>query len=220
MKEKPILFSGEMVRAILEGRKSQTRRVVKVRGVSDDVAMWLHYMARAVDMECPYGKPGDRLWVRETWRTEELESGLDGVRYAADDFFLPIENTMAASEAWGDAHFNKHGKSYGMAWRPSIYMPRWASRIMLEVVKVRVERVQEITRDDAKAEGVSKIWAWNAERNAKHPEHFRRGVFNPYVANYSVLWDEINAKRGFGWDVNPWVWVVEFKQVNGGENAK
>jgi hypothetical protein len=95
-------------------------------------------------------------------------------------------------------------------WRPSIFMPRWASRIMLEIVSLRVERVQDISRDDAKAEGVSNIWDWPG---LKKPEYFSRGVLNPYIANYSVLWDSINAKRGLGWDVNPHVWVIEFKKV-------
>jgi hypothetical protein len=185
MKEKPILFSGEMVRAILEGRKSQTRRVVKVRGVSDDVAGWLHYMARAVDMECPYGKPGDRLWVRETW----LRDG-DVTIYKAD-----LAKVLA--DSW-----NGH-------WRPSIYMPRAASRIALEVIKVRVERVQDISHNDACIEGAP-----------SEPELNDYGTGSIYIDWYANLWDKLNAKRGYGWKVNPWVWVVEFKQVNGGENAK
>jgi hypothetical protein len=97
-------------------------------------------------------------------------------------------------------------------------MPRKYSRINLEILAVRVDRVQNISRDDAKAEGVSNIWSWDEKRNAKHPEHFCRALLNPYIANYSVLWDEINAKRGFGWDVNPWVWVVEFKVVRDEQN--
>lgn len=200
MNEKPILFSGEMVRAILEGRKTQTRRVVKPKGVSNDVAQWLHSMAKGVDMPCPYGQPGDQLWVRETWKCEELDSGLDGVRYRADDDFRAIENTQEASDAWCDAQRD------GGKWRPSIFMPRWASRINLDIVNVRVERVQNISSLDAKAEGVSGVWK-NPPENEKY---YRRVLLNPYVANYSVLWDEINGPRGFGWDVNPWVWVVEF----------
>lgn len=216
--DKPILFSGAMVRAVLEGRKTQTRRVINTQprhrlkqGPLD--AHWYDTDYECVGhvgryVKCPYGQPGDRLWVRETWKCEELfPSGLDGVRFAADGAFIKIENTEQASDAWGEAN-RKGGK-----WRPSIFMPRWASRITLDLLRVRVERVQEINRADAKAEGVSNIWSWDEARNAKHPEHFRRAVLNPYVANYSVLWDEINAKRGFSWDANPWVWVVEFKVV-------
>lgn len=222
MKTKPILFSGAMVRAILEGKKTQTRRIMKVQpdclGALENspggelVYHWPHSNTQIYYCKCPYGQPGDGLWVRETWRTEELSDGLDGIRYKADGFFIPIKNTEEASDAWGAANMNKQLWEKDL-WKPSIFMPRWASRIKLEIIGVRVARVQEIDRADAKAEGVSNLWSWDEKRNAKHPEHFRRAVLNPYVANYSVLWDEINAERGFGWDVNPWVWVVEFKRV-------
>jgi hypothetical protein len=218
MNSKPILFSGEMVKAILEKRKTQTRRVISLIDFEKSGTVGYDFAFRSksgawnevpqewlIRKYCPYGQPGDQLWVRETWKCEELDSGLDGVRFAADGAFREIENTFDASNAWGEAN-RKGGK-----WRPSIFMPRWASRITLEIVSVLVERVQEITKEDAKAEGVSNLWRWDAKRNSKHPEHFRRAVLNPYVANYSVLWDEINSKRGFGWDVNPWVWVVGFK---------
>lgn len=208
MNEKPILFSAAMVRAILQGSKTQTRRVVKGMALE-----WLQpdtfspmFVADPENYLSPYGYAGDALWVRETWKCEELlPNGLDGVRFAADGAFRAIENTQAAADAWLDARRDEN------KWRPSIFMPRWASRINLKIVNVRIERVQDITRDDAKAEGVSNLWTWNAEINAKHPEYFSRALLNPYIANYSLLWDEINAKRGFGWDVNPWVWVVEFK---------
>jgi hypothetical protein len=192
MADKPILFTGEMVRAILEGRKSQTRRVI-VPQVADSA--WNKKLGNASIFNprkellrfCPYGQPGDRLWVRETWRCEELDgSGLDGVRYRADDAFVEIENTRDAAEAWVDAYCE------GDPWRPSIFMRRWMSRIMLEVVNVRVERVQEITEADAVAEGVTLKAGWNP------------------IADYADLWNKINYKRGFGWFENPWVWVIEF----------
>ncbi len=207
MNEKPILFSSEMVRAILEGRKTQTRRVIKPRGVSDDVAQWLHTLAKGVDMKCPYGKPGDQLWVRETWDFRYW--GEPGnpfrvmVSYGADGF----QKLCESPHDWNPTLYGSP------RLRPSIHMPRWASRIQLEIASIRAERVQEITRSDAKAEGVSNVWSWDEKRNAEHPEHFRRALLNPYIANYSVLWDQINAGRGFGWDVNPWVWVVEFKTL-------
>ena len=214
--DKPILFSGAMVRAILEGRKTQTRRVINPQIEWKEEYIYQRRKSGTIDQfeyidflkKSPYGQIDDSLWVRETWKCEELESGLDGVRFAADGAFREIENTQEASNAWMDA--NRPGGK----WRPSIFMPRWASRINLKIIGVRVDRVQHISREDAKAEGCSNIWSWDEKRNAKHPEHFSRALLNPYIANYSVLWDEINAKRGFGWDMNPWVWVVDFKVVN------
>jgi len=238
MKEHPILFSGPMVRAILEGRKTQTRRVIKfprensLRSQHADHASFQTvypaplggfifwdwktsqefsdraYASRDDGIRCPYGQPGDRLWVRETWRTEELESGLDGVRYKADNAFRPIENTIEASDAWGDASTNKHGVRYGSAWRPSIFMPHWASRLTLEVVSVRVERVQDISEQDAQAEGAQHITP-SAILSAPMP--WERRYEPGYRLGFEKLWNSINEGRGFGWHVNPWVWAVEFK---------
>lgn len=178
MKEYPILFSSEMVQAILEDRKTQTRRVIKPQppelwgGISEIAAMINH---------SPYGKPGDRLWVRETWTTHENDKGADCLLYKAD---VPDP------------------ENYG-PWRPSIFMPRWASRITLEVVGVRVQQVQDISHTDAIAEGV--------EDTDKAPYGF--AVTSYAIANYRVLWNLINAKRGFGWAVNPWVWAIEFRRL-------
>ncbi len=194
MNEKPILFSAAMVLAILEGRKTQTRRVIMPQ-IEWDEAIYQRRKSGTIDQftfsefiqRCFYGEVGDRLWVRETWKCEELEPyGEDGVRFRADGVFRGIENSREASQKWADA--NREGGK----WRPSIFMPRWASRITLEVVNVRVERVQEISEEDAMAEGVTSPGA---------KLHFRK------------LWDEINDKRGFGWDANPWVWVVEFTPI-------
>ena len=216
MSSKPILFSAEMVRAILDGKKTQTRRAIVPQIEWKEESIYQRRKSGTIDeftflefiKKCKYGQIGDLLWVRETWKCEELyPSGLDGVRFAADGAFIEIENTIPASNAWGEA--NRPGGK----WRPSIFMPRWASRINLEITGVCIDRVQYISREAAKAEGVSNIWIWDGERYAKHPEHFRRALLNPYVANYSVLWDEINAERGFGWDMNPWVWVIEFKRI-------
>jgi hypothetical protein len=202
MKEHPILFSGPMVRAILEGRKTMTRRVVKPQlrpltpddtwyladrklwtfapkkgghFTSSDVA-WFNLPSVMADIQrpCPYGVPGDRLNVRETWNAD----GCDHVIFKADG---------GSATAAGYAAEPK--------WKPSIHMPRKYCRILLEVVSVRVERVQDISEEDAKAEGVD----W-------YP------ALQP-IAMFQDLWDSINAKRGLGWDVNPWVWVVEFKRV-------
>lgn len=229
MNEHPILFSGEMVRAILEGRKTQTRRIVKPRGVSSDVAAWLHVMAKGVDMPCPYGQVGDRLWVRETFVLERWEDEPDklptdrpvchyqpvDVTNEYDNEYWNIPHYRATDPApdlyYGDIDEHDDGEPK-CKWRPSIFMPRWASRILLEIVDIRFERLQEITKEDAKAEGVSHIWRWTPDRN---PDHFRRGVLNPYIANYSVLWDEIHAESliGDGWNANPWVWVIKFNRL-------
>jgi len=205
MKELPILFNTAMVNAILEGRKTQTRRVMKPQPfhnwtlatvLQDGQAVFdephgydVHYM------KCP-ALPGDHLWVRETWRAEELEGGLDGIRYRADGEFRAIQNTRAASDKWMDA------ARTGDPWRPSIFMPRWASRITLEVTGVRAERVQSITEADAQHEG----WDMSnlPEGHCYDCTHHARDWF-------SELWDSINAKRGYGWNLNPWVWMVEFK---------
>ncbi len=206
MNKKPILFSAAMVLAILEGRKTQTRRVINPQpkyGLKQG-ALDPHWYDTEYDdaahtgdyVKCPYGQTGDRLWVRETWKCEELEPyGEDGVRFRADGVFRGIENSREASQKWMDA--NREGGK----WRPSIFMPRWASRITLEVVNVRVERVRDIKDDDAKAEGATLDNSGRLE-----------GVGN-FVDGFAILWDKINKARGFGWDVNPWVWVVEFKVV-------
>ena len=213
MEERGILFNGEMVRAIIDGRKTQTRRVVKpqpplrwskVRWIDLLRCAWAYMWPNADKhvVKCPYGQPGDRLWVRETCRAEELESGLDGVRYRADMAFVEIENSQLASERW--CSLAREVGADVLKWRPSIHMPRWASRITLEVVSVRVERVQEITPEDAEAEGIALTAKEQASTNSA----------SKFCPKFRFLWDSINVKRGYGWAVNPWVWVVEFKRVD------
>lgn len=206
MKARPILFSAEMVRAILDGRKSQTRRVVKLDSFyvepdtvypfqfRDKRGAWqetsLEYLLRH---HCPYGEVGDRLWVRETWKCEELEPhGEDGVRYKADGAFRMIDNTREASEQWMDAN-RGDGK-----WRPSIFMPLWASRITLQIMNVRVERLQEISEHDAEAEGISMSWT------------LLDGT-KTFLGEYELLWNQINGAGA--WQKNPWVWVIEFQKI-------
>jgi hypothetical protein len=211
MKELPILFSGPMVRAILEGRKSQTRRVVKgltpghehtgrsLTGLGYPASMgkwWAEFLhsepGSPIYVACPYGQPGDRLWVRETW-CPAATSGYDAPSDGRDP------------SIWYRA--TDDGECEG-PWSPSIFMPRWASRIELEVTGVRVERVQEISPLDAIAEGIMEYepGAFHWEPWGPGTEYFR----GPRDA-FLTLWDSINAKRGHGWDVNPWVWVVEFR---------
>jgi len=199
MKEKPILFNSEMVRAIMDGRKTQTRRVIKPQPVYIESSSrwrwaktgavtasreWYEYMS-SLD-HCPYGKPGDLLWVRETWA---LDAGFDGVK--------PSD----ISSYWGGIYYRANGDKPAGKWRPSIFMPRWASRLTLRVKSVKAERLQGISDGDCLAEGIS-------PRDVAALGHVDA---RPLLRQ---LWDNINAKRGYGWDANPWVWVIEFEAVD------
>ncbi|MCX4186737.1 hypothetical protein [Methylophaga sp. OBS4] len=204
MKERPIIFNADMVRAILDGRKTQTRRPMKLQpGKVTDSGRPLFYEhgvhGRRVSPKFPFGQPGDRLWVRETCKAEELESGLDGVRYAADLAFVPIKDSKQAAEDWlilstYRKKKNQHGQSNTV---PSIHMPRWASRILLEITDVRVQRLQDVSKDDAKAEG------WRS--CVTNP-----GDMPPLFWFHAIFEDIYGAELC---DKNPWVWAVEFKRI-------
>lgn len=218
MIEHPILFNGDMVLAILDGRKTQTRRVIKPQ--PDHCHYWketgLLPQAGGRTINCSHGQPGDRLWVREThvfeWYEDEPRSK-DG----RPIFYYAGDGTEFDEPHWLYPHYRatdpapdlcyEDGDGYSdddpqCKWLPSIHMPRWVSRITLEIVNVRVERVQEITDDDAIQEGVDST-------NTSIPGYARTRFMN--------LWNSINAKRGFGWDANPWVWAIEFKRVDNNE---
>ena len=204
MKERPIIFSAEMVRAILDGRKTQTRRVIKGTFIkegydpihNDNLYRFIAPYGCAANKDrdefadevarwCPYGAPGGQLWVRETFGIISKGIGFnayDEYVYRADD----------------------RGDAADIKWRPSIHMPRVASRITLEIVSVRVEKLQEISGHDVLAEGVD-----NGKSNPKMGIRWE----NMQRLAYATLWDHLNAKRGFGWDMNPWVWVNEFKRI-------
>lgn len=187
VRERPILFSGPMVRAILDDRKTQTRRIIKpepdfhkgyysARGVS-----WKSQIGARQVPSSPYGRPGDRLWVRETWRCD-----------CPDD----PEYALYRADGYDDVMLPP-----GFKWRPSIFMPRWASRIVLEITSVRVERLCKISPDDVIAEGVEK-----RARSAVFP-------WQAYTKeDYAKLWDSINGPGSF--DKNPWVWAISFKRVS------
>ncbi len=183
MPEKPILFSAPMVRALLAGTKTQTRRAVKPQP-QDEVfqhpvsRQWLESVnGEESGLRCPYGQPGDRLWVRETW-TPCGPLPTDGVLYRSDFPEGPLS----------------------IKFKPSIHMPRWASRITLDITDVRVERLQDISEADAQAEGCP------IECMSPTGDDSGSAIYGP--AGYRALWDTINGHGS--WDANPWVWVVEF----------
>ena len=269
--EHPIPFSGSMVRAVLEGRKTQMRRVVNPQppkwvdaySQSADPNHWLpsgvyisdpcgvlgrgSLSVRKSDMpiRCPFGVPGDRLWVRETWRVGGLDVGgyRSPIRVAIDYKASPeIDRTPWVQGATGewllrmrdqtldDANQKgvdqwDHGESPAR-WRPSIHMPRWASRITLVVKRVWVERVQEISDIDAYAEGVEMVSApkppgYGVPGLAPTFKHYQNPDFNGgrgvgVKHSFQTLWDSINASKGYGWDTKPWVWCVEFERVEDG----
>lgn len=211
MKERPILFSAPMVRAILAGNKTQTRRVVKPQphkvdgGVPfGDAPAWAHAEPGSAVMPCTYGKRGDQLWVRETHAPQpdcllawdRWRSGLGGekpiIHYAAD----------ALETSWVDR------------WRPSIHMPRWASRITLEVTGVRVERLQGISKNDAQAEGIERMedfYDCPCWRVYGEPDGADVVAPDDPIGSYRSLWELIHGPGS--WDTNPWVWVVEFRRI-------
>jgi hypothetical protein len=208
VKERPIIMSTDSVRAILAGRKTTTRRVVKPQPyaiidnwpyidnpveVVDEATKSVKTIYSDANMNrlvkparCPYGQPGDLLYVRETvgiHLTPEEQPPNGYVLYKADF-------QDGATFEW---------EGGGSAWRSALFMPRWASRIKLEVTGVKVERVQDITEENAEAEGATAI---DPFENTKIVDN--RSVF-------AGIWNQLNAKRGYSWDSNPWVWVIEFK---------
>jgi hypothetical protein len=186
MSEHPILFSGEMVRAILSGNKTQTRRIIKLRDPSetystfdtDENGGWPVSADECGEWHresCPYGMPGDKLWVRETWR----DAGNGKFLYRATPPALMPKS--------------------GLVWKPSIFMPRRACRIILAITDIRVERLQDISEEDAAKEGVDAI--------PSAPAAFT------HLTSYAKLWDLINTKRGYDWKSNPYIWVIEFYKL-------
>ena len=216
VRERPIIFSGPMVRAILDGRKTQTRRVVMPQPaerfsepqvgpgwictwwrVDDDLNDW-H------DVRLPY-QPGDRLYVRETWATNSWY----------DETAPSAMNPEDAPLFWRASDRDKPYPSRGR-WRPSIHMPRWASRIDLDVTAVRVERVQDATEGDCIAEGMEGVGCDHRyAENGACTDCMNSGWIEPPGLHFMELWDSLNAKRGYSWDSNCWVWVVEFSQAEG-----
>lgn len=246
MKERPILFSAPMVRAILEGRKTQTRRLVKLphhnplgvwepcviggesggrtssgETIPQQQAIW--HTRTGDSIACPHGQPGDRLWVRETFTVEhQVES--DQSPPHSDG--RPVYQCPHGS-GWRQAHYRATDPAPELQyedmsadcepecrWKPSIHMPRWASRILLEVVSVRAERLHDISEAGALAEGVSSLrgegrFFMDYRKSGNGTDDFTAGS-----AKYSfqTLWESIRGEES--WNANPWVWVIEFRKVS------
>lgn len=222
-KERPILFSAPMVRALLDGTKTQTRRIVKIQSTTteppylrpDGRYTYTVCEGHAVGepFPCPYGIPGDRLWVRENYRY----SLPDSIRYQADGAVIitkPPASVVIPNHKLND-------------WRPSIHMPRWASRLTLEITEIRVQRLQDISEEDAIAEGIEcahrdedrTFWK-NYRFKSPHPK--RGKVWNPEenqivnynrepIRSYQSLWESINGPGS--WDANPYVWAITFRRL-------
>lgn len=225
MKERPILFSAPMVRAILEGRKTQTRRLLQPqpfqescagesmlghKGLAGLFAAHVFGHCAAKLLRCPFGAVGDRLWVRESFMLEwpDMDRPED-----EDEFRGWVKRHYAATDPKPELYHEDSDPELDkpLGWRPSIHMPRWASRITLEVTGVRVERLQDISEEDGRAEGIRELplqegqsGAWFGDPGGKHDRSARQA--------FERLWDSINAKRA-PWDSNPWVWVIEFKRL-------
>ena len=230
---KSILFNDEMVRAILDGRKTKTRRpithVKKILGgavtefqesdtpgydfiMRDKRKCWNDLRKEDLLRRCPFGQVGDLLWVRETFCLEsQVEYGQpppfndgrpilylrDGIECAKEDANTWLQPHYRATDPTPDLAYEDSDGEPTVRWKPSIHMPRWASRITLEITDIRVERVQEITEEEAISEGF-------------FPDD---GVSEVYC--FSEAWDSLYAKKGLGWNDNPWVWVITFRRVEG-----
>lgn len=203
MKERPILLNAEMVRAVLAGRKTQTRRMLTPRQLNMiDAAASIgecypleyghqHENSQSYYREwCPFGAVGNRLWVRETWARYNIDQDSHDIAYCA-----------TTPDDWP-----KEGR-----WRPSIHMPRWASRITLEITGVRVERLQDISAEDVTAEGIKTLGEsmWGPQWWLDAPQ----AAINDAQLQFSIIWSKIYGEES--WQANPWVWVIKFKRVEG-----
>ncbi|EBX9358092.1 hypothetical protein DT181_23500 [Salmonella enterica subsp. enterica serovar Mbandaka] len=218
MKEHGVIFNDEMVRAILDGRKTQTRRIMKPQPADDvargafpnkDAIGWIsslnHKFGSTTAHFCPYGNPGDRIWVRETFRVHSRATDVATLVYRASVRNSWTEQTHRVPVAV----CNKPATPE--KWTPSIHMPRWARRILLEITDVRVERLNAISENDAQEEGVAQLRGgfW---------KHYQPGWTQHQLSargSFVTLWKSIYGDES--WYSNPWVWVIEFKRIEGGE---
>lgn len=217
MTERGMIFNGEMVRAILDGRKTQTRRIMAPQPADDiercifpnpEVIGWKsslrHKYGSTTAHFCPYGKPGDRIWVREAFRVHSRATDVAPLVYKASERNSWTEQTLRVPVAV----CNKPATPE--KWTPSLHMPRWASRILLEITDVRVERLNSIHDVDAMREGIQNL------TTCSHADFGIPGVVNAQhpVRAFQLLWESIYGADS--WRANPWVWVIEFKRVEGG----
>jgi hypothetical protein len=226
IKERPILFSAPMVRAILEGRKTVTRRAARAGFNPEDLEGTLstsecRKLCRELPQHfgasyfCPYGQPGDRLWVRETWYCDHFE--VQRGPYLQPRDMVDLDQSRADGTLVYAAHGLTPYEAEQPVWKPSIHMPRWASRILLEITAVRVERLQDgegETAHDSRyiAEGINRIHHGDGQ-HYYHAFKNEPGLGNwvdPFAA-WRELWVEVNGADS--WSANPWVWVVEFQRV-------
>lgn len=267
MTDRPIPLRAEEVRAILEGRKTQTRRVMKVQPPPDAWVTVEHYHPTVIDrhgdmqpgeeifgahwddgeygLKSPYGAPGDHLWVREAFCAHWCEPPRDApksyrivtgdelptIKQENGDLYQPVPSDIMT--VWYDAEGDK---PFYMAWKPSIHMPRWASRITLRITDVRVERLQDITEDDARAEGCEARPfpgpCWQGYRDLGDGQLFHQQALGEAAPDWMIEpkkmpptpWLDLSARDGFrsiwmglhgpgAWDENPWVWVISFERV-------
>lgn len=203
MKERPILFNTPMVQAILSSHKTQTRREIKNKLIIEQAEFECGHRPNVIRNEpslqywiengCPFGQVGDRLWVRETFRLYDL----DECPHADFPCGCPRNGTPLYKAS--------HDCDDGEKWKPSIHMPRSACRLILEITKIRVERLNDISSEDAKAEGFD---------YSTHPSAIQMGYAVGAKTNFRVTWEQIYGQNE--WNKNPWVWVVEFKVIQGG----
>ncbi|EOK4034475.1 hypothetical protein ACJQ6E_001573 [Escherichia coli] len=235
MKERGMIFNAEMVRAILDGRKTQTRRIMAIQPEHSELGLrrvidskngrdngkyfWSQSDARGLKMRskvfgCPYGEVGDRIWVRETYQGplfdyEHMESYLeDSSKFEKPEFCVYRADGKPAPEFY-DADDNLH-----CGWRPSIHMPRWASRILLEITNVRVERLNSISEQDALREGIDRERLEESQDNYDCIADHNMTGRPTATGAFKYLWESIYGEEN--WQANPWVWVIEFKRVEGG----
>lgn len=253
MKERPILFSVPMVRAILDGKKTQTRRVIKQQPSGgkifppndfDRPDHWYfrdaYYACEENDIgnyvKCPYGKPGDRLWVREAWALGADRQGEGKFFYQSTDEANVVKTEMSSGVVCLGGR-NKDKIGHLKRWRPAIHMPRHLCRIILEIADIRVEKLQSITEEDAVTEG-AREWAQNPDVNGLEDKpraydnrqndwcrHSRIADPNTPVATsrgaFAALWESINGdKPGASWKDNPYVWVISFRRIQNEQGGK
>lgn len=231
VKERPIIFSGDMVKTILDGKKTMTRHLVKFKDFTTDSITPLHIELAEGRYclfnerngwligypKCPYGKIGDRLWVRETWiegyddpliESEGDDENAVSIIYKADGKEEYRTCSAETAENWG----NFSADSEMVGFKSPIHMPRWASRLLLEITDIRVERLNDISDEDAVKEGL-RILPASGRYVVSPGDQYFGSASHDAVEVFSWLWDSINAKKGYPWSSNPWVWVVEFKVV-------